>query len=119
MQSPVLGSIAEIVWVTHRHSASTAVPIGGAGDGLTADMLACTVNDRKMGSVAVIFQHVEGLGTDFHWFASAVYMVIVIGGLDKGSGEHGKVPMPSTWSVYRIDGGPSVVGSIQPEGVGG
>ena len=57
MQSPVLGSIAEIVRVTHRHSASTAVPIGGAGDGLTADMLACTVNDRKMGSVAVIFQH--------------------------------------------------------------
>jgi hypothetical protein len=41
-------------------------------------------------------------------------MVIVIGSFDEGSSEHGEVPLPEAGSVYRIDRGPSVIGSIQP-----
>ena len=46
-------------------------------------------------------------------------MVIVIGGFDEGSGEHGEMPLPETGSVYRIDRDPSVIGSIQPQRAGG
>jgi len=41
-------------------------------------------------------------------------MVIVIGGFDEGSGEHGEMPLPEAGSVCRIDRDPSVIGSIQP-----
>ena len=46
-------------------------------------------------------------------------MVIVIGSFDEGSGEHGKMSLPEAGSVCRIDRGPSVISSIQPQRVGG
>jgi hypothetical protein len=46
-------------------------------------------------------------------------MVIVIVGFDEGSGEYGEIPLPEAGSVCRIDRGPSVIGSIQPERAGG
>ena len=114
MPRPVSGPIIEIVCAVQRHQASAAAPIGGAGDGLTADALARTVDDRKVGSIAIGLQDRASLGTDFHRFATAIHMVIVIGGFDEGSGEHGEMPLPEAGSVCRIDRGPSVIGSIQP-----
>ena len=93
---------------------SAAAFLGGAGDGVTADVLARAIDDREMRSVAVGSQYCQRLGTDLHRFASAIHMVIVIGGFDEGSGEHGEMPLPVAGSVCRIDRGPSVIGSIQP-----
>jgi hypothetical protein len=45
----------EIARVAQRQQASAAGLIGGAGDGITADLLACTVDDREMKRVAVCF----------------------------------------------------------------
>ena len=99
MPRPVSEPITKIACVTQRHHASAAAPSGGAGHGLTADALACTVDDRKMGSVTVGFQYVERLGADLHWFTSAIHMVIVIGGFDEGSCEQGEMSLPEAGRV--------------------
>ena len=119
MATTRFGTDRLIACVTQRHHASAAASNGGAGDGFTADTLACAVEDREMRRVALGCQYCERLGTDLKRLASSIQMVIVIGGLDKGAGEQGEMPSPGTWSVYRVDGDPSVVGLIQPNGVGG
>jgi hypothetical protein len=55
MSRPVSEPITEIARVTHRHQASAAAPIGGAGDGFTADVPVRAIDDREMRSVAVGF----------------------------------------------------------------
>jgi hypothetical protein len=98
---------------------SAAAPlIGRAGDSVTADVPARPVDDREMRCVAFGSQYCARLGTDLYRLASAVYMVIVVGGLDEWSGEQSKIPLPLAGRVCRIDCSPSMVGSIQPEGSG-
>ena len=57
MPRPVSEPIAEIAGMTQCHQASAAGPIGRAGDGITADVLARAIDDREMRSVAVGFQY--------------------------------------------------------------
>jgi hypothetical protein len=97
-----------------RESHLTAAFLRETGNSATADAVACSIEDDEMGRIPPGSQDGQGLGTNFHRFATAIYMVIVIGGFDKGSGEHGEMPLPSAGSVCRIDRSPSVVGSIQP-----
>jgi hypothetical protein len=104
----------EIARVAQRQQASAAGSIGGAGDGLIADVLARSIDDCEMRDVAVGFQHMKRFGTDLHRFASVIHMVIVVGCFDERAGEYGEMPLPGARSVCRIDRGPSVVGSIQP-----
>jgi hypothetical protein len=51
------GTDCKIVHVTQCHQLSTAAPTGGAGDGIPADVLARTIDDRKVRNVAVCFQY--------------------------------------------------------------
>ena len=88
--------------------------VGGAGDSVTADVLTRAIDDCEMRSVAIGFQYLQCFGADLQRFASAIHMVIVIGGFDEGSGEHGEMPLPEAGGVWRIDRSPSVIGSIQP-----
>lgn len=57
MPRPVSEPITEIACVTHRHQASATVSIGRASDSVTADDLACAVDDREMRNVGVGFQY--------------------------------------------------------------
>jgi len=93
--------------------------MGGTVDALTTHVLARAIDDPEMRNVAVGSQYCECLRTDLHRFASAIHMVIIIGSFDEGSGEHGAMSLPVAGSVCRMDRSPSVIGSIQPQRVGG